>query len=97
MRKETIDLVIEFEDDLKSIFDNYDPEGVLGELKLSVEYKYHKGEEGINTLPNGDPGFPDSSPRIEICSIKIYNKEYLQEFTINVIEKLQEQIYNTIR
>jgi hypothetical protein len=40
--------------------------------ELRVEFDYAPGESGVHTLPNGDPGYPEVSPSIEITDVQIW-------------------------
>ena len=43
----------------------------LEDIPLIVEYTYFPGEKGVHTLPNGDPGYPDDYPEVELLSCKL--------------------------
>jgi hypothetical protein len=40
--------------------------------ELRVEFDYDPGESGVHTLPNGDPGYPDVPPSLEITDVQIW-------------------------
>lgn len=63
---------------------------------FDVEYAYTKGLRGLLTLPNGDPGYPDEPPEVELESIHVEGSEiefidYLNEdFLLELIESIIE-------
>ena len=61
-----------------------------------VEYTFTKGIPGRHTLANGDPGYPEEPPEVEISSVKVdendtelidyINGELLSELRESIIE-----------
>lgn len=43
----------------------------VGNVKLTAEGEYYKGDPGVHTLRNGDPGYPPSPAEFEIEKIFI--------------------------
>ena len=45
------------------------------EATYLVEYDYSPGCKGVRTLRNGDPGYPDEEPEVDITSIRKYAED----------------------
>ncbi len=41
----------------------------IGEVDALVQAKFHPGRPGCNYMPNGDPGYPDDPPEVEVISV----------------------------
>jgi len=42
--------------------------------KLVIDFDYQPGSPGVHTLPNGDPGYPETPETLEITSIELHTK-----------------------
>lgn len=40
------------------------------EHPLHVFYRIYPGRPGVRTLPNGDPGYPDEPPELEVIEVE---------------------------
>lgn len=58
---------------------------------LDIAFDYSPGYPGVNTLPNGDPGYPDEPDELEISDVSITPKdgakmplpwEFLDDFSL---------------
>ena len=36
---------------------------------VTVGVEYEPGRPGVHTLPNGDPGYPDDPPQLQVCEV----------------------------
>lgn len=45
--------------------------GEFGERNGTAFYKYSPGRKGRQYMPNGDPGYPDEPPEIEVTCILV--------------------------
>lgn len=65
-------------------------------LDLQVDYCYSPGRPGCHTLPNGDPGYPEELPEVEISAVRLWNSPHdlsevlCEKFMRELGEKLLE-------
>lgn len=61
------------------------------EEDVVVEFKYHEGRPAVMYLRNGDPGYPEEPPEIEIVQITpAYGGEIGDELFNELDEQLQD-------
>jgi len=42
--------------------------------KLVIDFDYQPGSPGVHTLPNGDPGYPETPETLEITSVQLWTR-----------------------
>jgi hypothetical protein len=76
-------------------------DAALGDIPVLLEVDWEKGDAGIYTLPNGDPGFPPTDASVSIIAAFIagervedlevnFSKSILERWTTHAIEVLEE-------
>lgn len=48
-----------------------------GEVDAIVHAKFHEGRPGRNYMPNGDPGYPDDPPEVEVIAVMYNGIDYV--------------------
>ncbi len=65
-----------------------------GEYKiLSVKYKYTKGIRGVHTYPNGDPGYPDEEPELELLQVFYRQRKIIRYLSLQGLEGIANEVW----
>ena len=67
----------------------------LGErAKLVICFDYDKGDPGCHTQRNGDPGWPEVDPSVEITDVQVWVRANHESIWIKTPASLQEEVTN---
>jgi hypothetical protein len=62
-------------------------------VELTAHYDYYPGRPGVHTLRNGDPGFPDDPPELEVDYLDDgVNRVAFESLSEEVREHVEQQI-----
>ena len=63
----------------------------LNDAELEVEFNYYKGKPERRYMSNGDPGYPEESPEIDILKVTWNNLDITK-----LIQELNDSLYEEI-
>ena len=70
-----------------------------GEAEYTAWFDYSPGRPGVHTLRNGDPGYPDEPPELEVtdlerngCTLLLIDEEGRCPLTPDQIESIDRQV-----
>jgi hypothetical protein len=62
------------------------------DVLIGVEYE--PGSPGMHTMPNGDPGYPDEPPSLEVCEVWLNGADIGAVLMERVCEQLKDAAWN---
>ena len=66
-------------------------------IEVEVDYKFTPGRPGVWTLPNGDPGYPDDPPEMDIEAIKIKGVDIYEILSQADIDSIDTLVFEKVK